>query len=231
MRFLPLFRYLAGVFILVGSGEPALWCACWRRRRACSLVLMQRRRCGRTVNVSGQGQLDQRRGPSGSRLERRRGHCFGRRRSARSSHCRARASSAHSRQCRRSPGSIDLHFSRDRRSWRGGRRYRHRGSFAGPGAAPARADRSIASHADWRTCSIDWPSSRPVRRGSARAVAAPLLAECHRGPHCRGGARRPFPRARRNLQPRSRRTERAPAAAARPRRCLWSAPVPAIRIS
>jgi siroheme synthase-like protein len=65
------------------------------------------------------------------------------------------------------------------------------------GASPVLAqrlrerDRSVASHADRRACRIDRPPSRSLRRRSACAVAAPLLAECHRGSYCRGGGTRP----------------------------------------
>src|SRR6476646_9005026 len=54
----------------------------------------------------------------------------------------------------------------------------------------------VASHADRRACRIDRPPSRSLRRRSACAVAAPLLAECHRWSYCRGGARRAVRRGR-----------------------------------
>ncbi len=140
MRFLPLFfDTSAGVFILVGSGEPAL--AKLRLLRAAGAHV---RWFSCNVDVAeelstspGQGKLEISFGDplkadlsdvvaivsaAGELLDRQ---------------IAARASPTHSRQCRRLSGSVDLHLSRHRRSRRGGGRDRDRRRFAGSGAAPA----------------------------------------------------------------------------------------------
>jgi len=130
----------AGVFILVGSGEPAL--AKLRLLRAAGAHV---RWFSRSVDVAeelstspGQGQLEISFGdPLKADLSdvvaivSAAGELLDRQIAA------LRAAPTHSRQCRRLSGSVDLHFSRHRRSRRGGGRDRNRRRFAGSGAAPA----------------------------------------------------------------------------------------------
>jgi siroheme synthase (precorrin-2 oxidase/ferrochelatase) len=140
MRFLPLFfDTSSGVFILVGSGEAAL--AKLRLLRAagahvrwfsCSIDVAEE-----LSTSPGKGQLEISVGdPLKADLSdvvaivSAAGDLF-------DHHIAARASAAHPGQCCRPPGSVDLYLSRHRRSWRGGRRHRHRRSFPGSGAAPA----------------------------------------------------------------------------------------------
>ena len=236
MRFLPLFLDTsAGVFILVGSGEPAL--AKLRLLRSAGAHVRwfsgHRRRCGRGADASraraardrASATRCQPTGATSSPSFRAAGDALDQQIAA-----RARRAT-HPGQCRRPAGALDLHLSRHRRSRRGGGGDRHRRGFAGAGAAPARADRSVAAGAHRRSCRIDRPLSRALRRGAARRcrrAASGRTSSTVRSPQAVLAGRAAEAEAQLAAAIEARAGDTATAARARP--CIWSAPVPAIPI-
>ena len=232
MRFLPLFVDLsAGAVVLVGSGGAAL--AKLRLLRAAGAHVRwysrnARHRRGGSDLARSRPDRDQHRRSARGGLARRDRRGLGGWRRARCQDCGARATRTHSDQRGRPAGSVDLHLSGHCRSRRGGGGDRHRRQRAGPGAAPARADRSLAACAHRRACRIDRPPSQSLRRRAARAVTASLLAQhghradrrCSPG-RSRGGGGDAAARS-------DRRDRRWQSCGRDAKPCSWSAPAPAI---